>query len=91
MIYFIDHKVVVRFLSKDGDAVSTGTVVAEAVGPVRALLLAERTAPEAAARRWASEVRHAQTKPDKRRAAHKVAECLLMFLNGQAKTDMERH
>ena len=44
IFYFIDPKVVVRYLSKDGAAVSSGTVVAEAVGPVRALLLAERTA-----------------------------------------------
>jgi nicotinate-nucleotide pyrophosphorylase (carboxylating) len=44
MFYFIDHKVTVRLLTNDGDAVSQGTVVAEAVGPVRALLLSERTA-----------------------------------------------
>ena len=44
IFYFIDPKVVVRYLTKDGTAVSAGTVVAEAVGPVRALLLAERTA-----------------------------------------------
>ena len=44
IFYFIDPKVVVRHLTKDGTAVSAGTVVAEAVGPVRALLLAERTA-----------------------------------------------
>lgn len=44
IFYFIDHKVTVRLLSKDGTAVTQGTVVAEAVGPVRALLLSERTA-----------------------------------------------
>jgi nicotinate-nucleotide pyrophosphorylase (carboxylating) len=44
IFYFIDHKVTVRLLAKDGDAVMPGMVVAEAVGPVRALLLAERTA-----------------------------------------------
>ena len=44
IFYFIDHKVMVRLLSKDGAAVTQGTVVAEAVGPVRALLLSERTA-----------------------------------------------
>jgi nicotinate-nucleotide pyrophosphorylase (carboxylating) len=44
IFYFIDHKVAVRLLTNDGDSVSQGTVVAEAVGPVRALLLAERTA-----------------------------------------------
>jgi len=44
IFYFIDPKVQVRLLTKDGTAVSDGTVVAEALGPVRALLLAERTA-----------------------------------------------
>ena len=44
IFYFIDHRVPVRLLTKDGTAVSSGTVVAEALGPVRALLLAERTA-----------------------------------------------
>jgi nicotinate-nucleotide pyrophosphorylase (carboxylating) len=44
IFYFIDPRVVVRFLSRDGEAVKSGTVVAEAAGPVRALLLAERTA-----------------------------------------------
>jgi nicotinate-nucleotide pyrophosphorylase (carboxylating) len=44
IFYFIDPKVEVRLLTKDGTAVTSGTVVAEAVGPVRALLLAERTA-----------------------------------------------
>jgi len=44
IFYFIDPKVAVRYLTKDGAAVSSGTVVAEAIGPVRALLLAERTA-----------------------------------------------
>jgi len=34
----------VQLLTRDGDAVKSGTVAAEAVGPVRALLLAERTA-----------------------------------------------
>jgi nicotinate-nucleotide pyrophosphorylase (carboxylating) len=44
IFYFIDHKVVVRVFTKDGTQVQEGTVVAEAEGPVRALLLAERTA-----------------------------------------------
>ncbi len=44
IFYFIDPKVEVRLLTKDGAQVKEGTVVAEAVGPVRALLLAERTA-----------------------------------------------
>lgn len=44
IFYFIDPKVEVRLLVRDGSAVSPGMVVAEAVGPVRALLLAERTA-----------------------------------------------
>ncbi len=44
IFYFIDHRVEVRLQAKDGAEVKQGTVVAEAVGPVRALLLAERTA-----------------------------------------------
>jgi nicotinate-nucleotide pyrophosphorylase (carboxylating) len=44
IFYFIDPKVEVRLLVKDGTEVKEGTVVAQAVGPVRALLLAERTA-----------------------------------------------
>lgn len=44
IFYFIDPQVEVRLLVRDGSAVSPGMVVAEAVGPVRALLLAERTA-----------------------------------------------
>jgi nicotinate-nucleotide pyrophosphorylase (carboxylating) len=44
IFYFIDHRVEVRLLVKDGAAVTSGMVVAEAVGPVRALLLGERTA-----------------------------------------------
>jgi nicotinate-nucleotide pyrophosphorylase (carboxylating) len=44
IFYFIDHRVQLRLLTRDGDEVKQGTVVAEAVGPVRALLLAERTA-----------------------------------------------
>jgi nicotinate-nucleotide pyrophosphorylase (carboxylating) len=44
IFYFIDHRVEVRLRTKDGTEVKEGTVVAEAVGPVRALLLAERTA-----------------------------------------------
>ncbi|HEY5542304.1 MAG TPA: carboxylating nicotinate-nucleotide diphosphorylase [Candidatus Binatia bacterium] len=44
IFYFIDPKVEVRLLTKDGAQVKEGTVVAQAVGPVRALLLAERTA-----------------------------------------------
>lgn len=45
----------------------------------------------ARARRWSREVGRAPTKPDKRRAAHQVVTCLLMYLNGQARTDLERH
>jgi nicotinate-nucleotide pyrophosphorylase (carboxylating) len=41
---FIDPKVEVHLLAKDGSEVRQGEVVAEAKGPVRALLLAERTA-----------------------------------------------
>jgi nicotinate-nucleotide pyrophosphorylase (carboxylating) len=44
IFYFIDPRVQVRLLTKDGTLVRTGAVVAEAEGPVRALLLAERTA-----------------------------------------------
>jgi len=44
IFYFIDHRVAVHLLAKDGTQVKNGMVVAEAVGPVRALLLAERTA-----------------------------------------------
>jgi nicotinate-nucleotide pyrophosphorylase (carboxylating) len=44
IFYFIDPKVNVSLLTKDGTQVAQGTVVAKAVGPVRALLLAERTA-----------------------------------------------
>lgn len=44
IFYFIDHRVAVQLLASDGTQVKNGTVVAEAVGPVRALLLAERTA-----------------------------------------------
>ncbi|HWO41948.1 MAG TPA: carboxylating nicotinate-nucleotide diphosphorylase [Candidatus Eisenbacteria bacterium] len=44
IFYFIDPKVAVRLFTKDGAQVQPGTVVAEAEGPVRALLLAERTA-----------------------------------------------
>jgi nicotinate-nucleotide pyrophosphorylase (carboxylating) len=44
IFYFLDPKVKINLLSRDGDAVKSGTVVAEALGPVRALLLAERTA-----------------------------------------------
>lgn len=41
---FIDARVNVCLLTRDGSEVKQGTVVAEAEGPVRALLLAERTA-----------------------------------------------
>jgi nicotinate-nucleotide pyrophosphorylase (carboxylating) len=41
---YLDAGVEVRCLSKVGDAVARGTVVAEAEGPVRALLMGERTA-----------------------------------------------
>ena len=44
IFYFIDPKVNIRHFVKDGTAVASGTVVAEAIGPVRALLLGERTA-----------------------------------------------
>jgi len=44
IFYFIDHRVEVSLLVKDGAAVKSGMIVAEAVGPVRALLLGERTA-----------------------------------------------
>ncbi|HEX9443512.1 MAG TPA: carboxylating nicotinate-nucleotide diphosphorylase [Candidatus Binatia bacterium] len=40
----LDKDVRVRCLARDGDAVKRGDVVAEAEGPVRALLLGERTA-----------------------------------------------
>lgn len=40
----LDEKVKVCCLCRDGDKVGRGTVVAEAEGPVRALLMAERTA-----------------------------------------------
>src|ERR1044071_2537245 len=35
IFYFIDPKVQVRLLTKDGTAVESGTVVAEAIGPGR--------------------------------------------------------
>ena len=41
---FLDADVEVRCLSRDGDAVKQGAVVAEAEGPIRALLMGERTA-----------------------------------------------
>ncbi len=41
---FLDADVQVRCLSHDGDAVKQGAVVAEAEGPIRALLMGERTA-----------------------------------------------
>lgn len=41
---FLDQRVAVRSLAMDGDQVKQGTVVAEAEGPVRALLMGERTA-----------------------------------------------
>jgi len=40
----LDAQVKVRCLSRDGDQVKQGTVVAEVEGPVRALLMGERTA-----------------------------------------------
>lgn len=40
----LDTRVAVRCLSRDGDSVARGTVVAEAEGPARALLMGERTA-----------------------------------------------
>lgn len=44
IFYFIDPKVQIHHFVKDGASVAAGTVAAEAVGPVRALLLGERTA-----------------------------------------------
>jgi nicotinate-nucleotide pyrophosphorylase (carboxylating) len=41
---FLDADVEVRCLASDGDAVKQGAIVAEAQGPVRALLMGERTA-----------------------------------------------
>src|SRR5712692_22853 len=41
---FLDGDVEVRCLARDGDAVKQGAVVAEAEGPIRALLMGERTA-----------------------------------------------
>ena len=41
---FLDARVQVRYLCRDGDRVVKGTVVAEAEGPIRALLMGERTA-----------------------------------------------
>jgi nicotinate-nucleotide pyrophosphorylase (carboxylating) len=41
---FLDADVQVRCLAHDGDAVKQGAVVAEAEGPIRALLMGERTA-----------------------------------------------
>ena len=41
---FLDDDVEVRRLCRDGDQVVRGTVVAEAEGPVRTLLMGERTA-----------------------------------------------
>jgi nicotinate-nucleotide pyrophosphorylase (carboxylating) len=41
---FLDADVEVRCLARDGDAVKQGAVVAEAEGPIRALLMGERTA-----------------------------------------------
>ena len=43
IFYFIDPTVNVRLMTEDGSQVKNGTVAAEAEGPVRALLLAERT------------------------------------------------
>jgi len=42
------------------------------------------------ARRWAGQVPRARSAPDKRRAARKVLDCLLVFLAGRAPTEMER-
>ena len=35
------------------------------------------------ARRWAAQVKRSRTKPDKRRAARKVVDALLVLLNGK--------
>ena len=48
-----------------------------------------RTAPCApstalrVARRWADQVKRSRSRPDKRRAAHKVVDALLVLLNGK--------
>ncbi|MBI4527967.1 MAG: carboxylating nicotinate-nucleotide diphosphorylase [Deltaproteobacteria bacterium] len=44
IFFIIDPAVEVRSFSRDGDRVERGTVVATAAGPVRALLIGERTA-----------------------------------------------
>ena len=44
IFYFIDHRIELRLLTHDGASVFPAMVVAEAEGPVRALLLTERTA-----------------------------------------------
>ncbi|MBI1993393.1 MAG: carboxylating nicotinate-nucleotide diphosphorylase [Deltaproteobacteria bacterium] len=41
---FLDERMQVRCLCRDGDRIAKGSVVAEAEGPVRALLMGERTA-----------------------------------------------
>jgi len=41
---FLDERMQVRCLCRDGDQIAKGSVVAEAEGPVRALLMGERTA-----------------------------------------------
>jgi nicotinate-nucleotide pyrophosphorylase (carboxylating) len=41
---FLDRRVAVRSLAKDGDQIKQGTIVAEAGGPIPALLMGERTA-----------------------------------------------
>src|SRR5207247_11361207 len=44
IFYFIDPKVTVRLMTQDGCQAKDGTVGAEAEGPVRAWLLAQRAA-----------------------------------------------
>lgn len=44
----------------------------------------------ARAKRWSTEVPKARTQPDKRRAARKVCDALLMFLTGRAPSEIER-
>jgi hypothetical protein len=43
------------------------------------------------ARRWSTEVRRAPHVPDKKRAARKVVDCLLMLISGRAPTDLEKN
>lgn len=42
------------------------------------------------ARRWAGSIARAHTRPDKRRAARKCCDCLVVLLGGRAKSEIER-